>query len=95
MQAALDKMQLDNPRTTLVAAHRLETIKNCDKIVVLDKGGVKEEGTHSELLELNGVYHGLWMKQGGASLYVGCCSECARKVHFPYLLTLHGTLLSP
>lgn len=55
MQAALDKMQLDNPRTTLVVAHRLETIKNCNKIVVLDKGGVQEEGTHSELLELNGV----------------------------------------
>ena len=58
-------MQKDNPRTTLVVAHRLETIKNADKIVVLDRGGVKEEGTHSELLELNGVYNGLWMKQGG------------------------------
>lgn len=66
VQAALDQMQLNNPRTTLVVAHRLETIKGCDKIVVLDKGGVKEEGTHSKLLELNGVYHGLWMKQGGA-----------------------------
>jgi ABC-type multidrug transport system fused ATPase/permease subunit len=59
-------MQKDSPRTTLIVAHRLETIKNCDKIVVLDRGGVKEEGSHSELLGLNGIYHGLWMKQGGA-----------------------------
>lgn len=66
VQAALDKMQEDNPRTTLVVAHRLETIKNCDKIVVLDQGGVKEEGSHDELLKLNGVYHGLWTKQGGS-----------------------------
>lgn len=56
-------MHADSPRTTLVVAHRLETIKNCDKIVVLDRGGVKEEGSHSELLEMKGVYHGLWMKQ--------------------------------
>lgn len=66
VQAALDKMHEDSPRTTLVVAHRLETIKNCNKIVVLDRGGVKEEGSHSQLLELNGIYHALWMKQRGA-----------------------------
>lgn len=65
VQAALDKMQETNPRTTLTVAHRLETVKNCDKIVVLDNGGVKEEGSHSELLELKGLYHTLWSKQGG------------------------------
>lgn len=65
MQTALDKMQETNPRTTLTVAHRLETVKNCDKIVVLDNGGVKEEGTHSELLALNGLYHSLWTKQSG------------------------------
>ena len=65
VQAALDQMQTDNPRTTLTVAHRLETVKNCDKIVVLGKGGVQEEGTHTELLELNGIYHSLWNKQSG------------------------------
>lgn len=65
VQAALDQMQNTNPRTTLTVAHRLETVKNCDKIVVLGKGGVQEEGTHSELLELNGIYHSLWNKQSG------------------------------
>mmetsp|Transcript_13772 Transcript_13772/g.29973 ORF Transcript_13772/g.29973 Transcript_13772/m.29973 type:complete len:1335 (+) Transcript_13772:61-4065(+) len=65
VQAALDKMQETNPRTTLTVAHRLETVKNCDKIVVLDKGGVQEEGTHLELLAHKGLYHNLWTKQGG------------------------------
>jgi len=36
-----------------------------DKIVVLDKGGVQEEGTHLELLAHKGLYHNLWTKQGG------------------------------
>ena len=65
VQAALDKMQETNPRTTLTVAHRLETVKNCDKIVVLGGGGVKEAGTHSELLDRKGLYHSLWTKQGG------------------------------
>ena len=65
VQAALDRMQEETPRTTLVVAHRLETVKGCDKIVVLNKGEVEEEGTHSELLALNGLYSSLWTKQGG------------------------------
>lgn len=65
VQKALDQMQQSNPRTTLTVAHRLETVKNCDKIVVLDGGGVREEGIHSDLLALNGLYHSLWTKQSG------------------------------
>jgi len=65
VQAALDDMQQKSPRTTLVVAHRLGTVKNCDQIAVLDKGGVAELGTHDELLEKKGLYHELWMKQGG------------------------------
>lgn len=65
VQAALDRMQETNPRTTLTVAHRLETVKNCSKIVVLDKGGVEEEGTHQELLDLKGIYFSLWSKQSG------------------------------
>ena len=64
VQAALDHMQEANARTTLVVAHRLETVKKCDKIVVLDGGGVKEQGSHDELLEMEGIYHSLWTKQG-------------------------------
>ena len=65
VQAALDAMQEKKPRTTLVVAHRLETVKKCDKIVVLDRGGVKEQGSHAKLLKQKGLYHTLWYKQGG------------------------------
>ena len=47
-------------RTTIIIAHRLSTIKNADKIVVIEDGGVKELGTHDELLALNGAYKKLY-----------------------------------
>ena len=64
VQTALDHMQEVNPRTTLVVAHRLETVRKCDKIVVLDGGGVTEQGSHDELLKMEGIYHSLWTNQG-------------------------------
>lgn len=47
-------------RTTLVIAHRLSTVRNAGRIVVLDEEGVCEQGTHEELMELGGVYAGLY-----------------------------------
>ena len=52
-------------RTTLVIAHRLSTIQKMDKIIVLDKGKIIEEGSHKELLAKNGVYTKLWKHQSG------------------------------
>ncbi|HNS44508.1 MAG TPA: ABC transporter ATP-binding protein [Alphaproteobacteria bacterium] len=54
IQNTLEKLQKD--RTTLVIAHRLSTIQHADKIVVLDKGRIVEEGTHAGLLATGGVY---------------------------------------
>ena len=54
IQQAIDKMM--KGRTAIVIAHRLSTIQNADKIVVLDKGEIKESGKHDELLQHDGFY---------------------------------------
>jgi len=55
--------KLSNNNTTLVIAHRLSTVIDADKIIVLDNGQVKEEGSHSELLDKNGLYAEMWQRQ--------------------------------
>ncbi|MFV0267312.1 MAG: hypothetical protein ACK5HT_09275 [Draconibacterium sp.] len=47
----------------VVIAHRLKTIKNADKIIVLSNGEVCEEGTHCSLLKKQGLYHKMWQTQ--------------------------------
>jgi subfamily B ATP-binding cassette protein MsbA len=54
VQNALENMMKN--RTSIVIAHRLSTIQNADEIVVMHKGEIAEQGTHSELLAKNGVY---------------------------------------
>lgn len=50
-------------KTVVIVAHRLSTVQNADKIVVLDKGGIVEEGTHQELTCLKGIYYRLVKNQ--------------------------------
>ncbi|MDL2273491.1 ABC transporter ATP-binding protein/permease [Oscillospiraceae bacterium OttesenSCG-928-G22] len=50
-------------RTSFVIAHRLSTIRNADRILVIEDGGILEEGTHAELLEKRGYYHSLYTNQ--------------------------------
>ncbi|MCW3461918.1 ABC transporter ATP-binding protein [Chitinophaga nivalis] len=61
IQQAIDKLIAD--RTAIIIAHRLSTISKADKIIVLDKGEIKEMGTHEELLRLEGFYHKLHSMQ--------------------------------
>ncbi len=56
-------LRLMRGRTSFVIAHRLSTIRDADKVVVMDKGGIVEEGSHGELLEKGGFYHRLYMSQ--------------------------------
>lgn len=60
--------RLMNDSTSIVIAHRLSTIAKLDRIVVLSNGHVAEQGTHAELLALNGEYAKLWKHQSGGFL---------------------------
>tara|TARA_R110002012_G_scaffold281984_3_gene471608 strand:+ start:844 stop:2706 length:1863 start_codon:yes stop_codon:yes gene_type:complete len=61
VQQALDR--LSKGRTTIVIAHRLATIRGADKIIVMDRGRVMDEGTHDELLSRGGIYADLYRLQ--------------------------------
>jgi len=61
IQGAIDKLIAG--RTSIVIAHRLSTIRKASKIIVLDKGEIKEMGTHDELLRNNGFYTRLYEMQ--------------------------------
>ena len=64
VQQALDEVMRVRSMTTIVVAHRLSTVKNANRIVVIDKGAVQEVGTHQELLSRAGsVYRSLVKRQ--------------------------------
>ena len=55
--------RLAEGRTTIFVAHRLSTIQNCDKIVVLSEGRIIEQGTHEELMRRERAYYDMWQAQ--------------------------------
>jgi len=65
IQAAL--RSLERGRTTFVVAHRLSTVRDADRILVLDRGTIVEQGTHDDLLARGGLYTRLWAHQTGAA----------------------------
>ena len=66
IQQSLDKMM--DGKTVIAIAHRLSTIAAMDRLIVLDKGRIVEEGTHVQLLEKGGLYVKLWAHQSGGFL---------------------------
>ncbi len=61
IQDALTRLMKD--RTSLIIAHRLSTIQNCDRIIVMHKGQIEEEGSHADLLRHKGIYYKLYQLQ--------------------------------
>jgi len=61
IQTNLD--EISSGRSTLVIAHRLSTVVSADRILVLDRGQITEQGTHQQLLARGGLYAGLWQEQ--------------------------------
>ena len=66
IQRSLEKIIIG--RTTIVIAHRLSTIRNADWIFVLSLGKLIEQGTHEELVDLDGMYNTLWKVQTGETM---------------------------
>ena len=65
LQRSFDRISAN--RTTIIIAHRLSTVRNADKIAVLDSGKITEQGTHEELVEADGLYARLWSVQTGSA----------------------------
>ena len=65
LQRSIEK--LSKNRTTIIIAHRLSTVRNADRIAVLDSGGISEMGSHDELVQLSGLYSRLWAVQTGVA----------------------------
>jgi ATP-binding cassette subfamily B protein len=63
IQRSLDRLSQD--RTTFVIAHRLSTVRDADQLLVVEDGKIVERGTHTELLERDGLYANLWHVQAG------------------------------
>ncbi len=67
IQRSLERIAVG--RTTIVIAHRLSTVRNADRIFVLENGQLREQGTHDELVRGDGIYAALWRVQTGQQVY--------------------------
>ncbi len=89
IQDALDRLM--QGRTTLVLAHRLSSVINCDKVVVIDEGRVAETGTHDALMADGGVYTALMQEQARDSSPDGADTVVIDRAERPVTETLDAT----
>lgn len=75
--------QLAKGRTTISVAHRLSTLRNADKLIVLENGYLEESGTHNELIEKKGIYYRLAQLQGKALTIEGVGTEWTMNENSP------------
>ncbi len=75
IQQSLDTLMAD--KTVIAIAHRLSTIARMDRLVVMDRGRIVEQGTHAELLKHGGVYAALWKRQSGGFIDAGDSAQAA------------------
>ena len=61
VKEAIERAMKD--RTVIIIAHRLSTVRNADKVMVIDQGSLVEQGTHQELCEMDGIYKRLVLRQ--------------------------------
>ena len=68
-EAALQRSinKITQGRTAVIIAHRLSTVRNADRILVLENGGIREDGNHDELVKMGGAYSRMWAVQTGVS----------------------------
>jgi ATP-binding cassette subfamily B multidrug efflux pump len=64
-------------KTVIAIAHRLSTIARMDRLIVLDRGRIVEQGTHDALLDHNGHYAVLWRRQSGGFIDAGAAAQAA------------------
>lgn len=69
-EAALQRSinKITQGRTAVIIAHRLSTVRNADRILVLENGGIREDGSHDELVQIDGIYSRMWAVQTGQTL---------------------------
>jgi ATP-binding cassette subfamily B multidrug efflux pump len=67
-------------KTVIAIAHRLSTIAAMDRLIVMDRGRIAEQGSHEELLAAGGLYARLWARQSGGFLVVGSGERTPKEV---------------
>lgn len=85
-------MQKYKDKTVIVIAHRLHSISEFQRLLVLENGQIQEEGSHEELINLNGIYRALWEKQNESLFADHTPFPSSDQITDPKILAIHGNM---